>query len=104
MDSIVAIVASALGIWCAAMLYGAVTSRTESRALRRATAMMSLGLAFVVAIAVGLLGMFVGVEVPFVETARYLVIGIGAVVLMDVVYFGRDPESKVTEHPTREAT
>lgn len=104
MDSIAAIMVSAVGIWSAAMLYGAVTSRTESTALRRATAMMSLGLAFVVVIGVWVLGLVLGVVVPLVATVRYLVIAIGAVVLMDIVYFDREPASKVAEEPASEAT
>jgi hypothetical protein len=104
MESVVAIVVSAVGIWSAAMLYGAVGYRTESRAVRRIAAMMSLGLAFVVVVAIWVLGLFVSVQVPIVAAFRYLLIAIGAVVLMDAVYFGPDDVNKSAEAPTSEPT
>ncbi len=104
MESVVAIVVSAIGIWSAALLYGAVGFRTESRVVRRIAAMLSLGLAFLVVIAIWVLGLFAGVQVPVLAAFRYLVIAMGAVVLMDVMYFGPEDASESTEAPTSEAT
>ena len=103
MNDVAAILASAVGLWSAATLYAAVASRTESRIAQRAAAMMSLGLAFGVALGVWFVATLLGIVVPLGAMLYYLLVAIGAVVLMDVVYFTPDVTRHKAEASTSEA-
>ena len=65
--------------------------------------MMSLGLAFVVALCAWFVATLLGIVVPLGAMLYYLVVAIAAVVLMDVVYFTTDVTNEKAKASVSEA-